>query len=120
MKHPIFKVMGPRPKPEPASKRSRKKPPTFAVVHKTLGAGQLVGLRLGESGIWLTDVKFNGERRTLQLREEYWVTATSDILNLRSHFPSPAPVKEAKPKPSPVADEEGEVEEGESTEEDAA
>jgi len=87
------RAISPSPKPEPASKRSRTKPPTFAVVHKTLGEGQLTGLRLGESGVWLADVKFNGERRTLQLREEHWATAISDILDLWAYFPAPKPQK---------------------------
>jgi hypothetical protein len=87
-----FKVIDPLPKPEPAAKRSRKKPSSFAVQHRSLGPGQLVGLRLGESGIWLADVAFNGTRRTLQLGE-HWVTAISDILKLLPHFPPPKPEK---------------------------
>jgi hypothetical protein len=88
-----FKVIDPLPKPEPAVKRSRKKPPTFAVVHKRLGEGQLVGLRHGESGAWLADVEFSGTRRTLQLQAEHWETAISDILKLLPHFPPPKPDK---------------------------
>jgi hypothetical protein len=120
-RRPEFKVISPRPRPGPSTKRSKPKLPTFAVVHKSLGEGQLVGLRLGESGTWLVDVVFHGTRRTLQLREELWATATSDILKLRPHFPPPKPVKEANPKASPVADEERETEDSdESTEDDAA
>jgi hypothetical protein len=89
MKRSIFKVVDPLPKPEPAAKRSRKRPPSSTVVHKSLGEGQLVGLRLGESGIWLADVKFDGARRTLQVQAEHWVTAISDILKLLPHFPPP-------------------------------
>jgi hypothetical protein len=88
-----FKIIDPLPKPEPATKRSRRKPPSFTVTHKSLGEGQLVSLRLGESGIWLADVKFNGTRRTLQVRAEHWETAISDILKLLPHFPPPKPEK---------------------------
>jgi hypothetical protein len=90
-RRPEFRVVPPRLKPKPAAKRGRRKPPSFAVVHKSLGEGRLVGLRLGESGIWLADVKFNGTRRTLQVQAEHWETPIADVLNLRSHFPAAKP-----------------------------
>jgi hypothetical protein len=82
--------------------KSRKK--SFTVVHKSLGEGQLVGLRHGESGAWLADVKFSGTRRTLQLQAEHWETAISDILKLLPHFPPPKPEK-ATPGITPNDDE---------------
>jgi hypothetical protein len=103
-RRPEFRVVPPSSKPEPAFKRTRKKPPSFAVVHKRLGEGQLVGLRLGESGIWLADVKFGGTRRTLQLQAEHWVTAMSDILKLLPHFPPPK-LETATPRITPDDDE---------------
>jgi len=104
-----FKVVDPLPKAELAAKRSRKKPPSFAVVHKSLGEGQLVGLRHGESGIWLADVKFNGTRRTLQLQAEHWVTAISDILKLLPHFP-PSKPEEATSRITPWPADAGDAE----------
>lgn len=85
-----------------STRKSRKKPPKFAIVHKRLGEGQLVGLRLGGSGIWLADVKFDGTRRTLQLG---WVTAIADILKLLPHFPPPKPQK-ATPRITRANDDE--------------
>jgi hypothetical protein len=106
MKRSIFKIIDPLSKPEPAVKRSRKKPPSFAVAHRRLGEGQLVGLRLGESGIWLADVKFDGARRTLQVQAEHWVTAISDILKLLPHFPPPKPEKATPANDDESADSE--------------
>jgi hypothetical protein len=67
VRSPEFRVLPPRPKPEP-TKRSRPKlpQPSLAITHTVFGIGQLIGLHLSDSGHYIAVINFNGLKRPLR------------------------------------------------------
>lgn len=94
-------------------RRRRRKRPEFEVEHRLLGVGQLVSLHLGDSGIWLADVEFGGNQRTLRLEQVYWVTPVKAVIAVADQYP---PLPAVKPRKADVetevdGDTESELEE---------
>jgi hypothetical protein len=83
-------------------RQRRRKRPDFEVEHRVLGVGQLVSLHLGDSGIWLADVEFGSNQRTLRLEQAYWVTPVKAVIAVADQYP-PLPV--VKPRKADVETE---------------
>jgi hypothetical protein len=72
------------------------------VEHQFLGVGQLVSLHLGDSGIWLADVQFGSNQRTLRLEQAYWVTPVQAVIAVADRYP---PLPAVKPRKAGVETE---------------
>jgi hypothetical protein len=84
---------------------------SFLVKHRSLGAGNLVEVRLSESGVWLADVMFEKVRRTLRVTPEFWITPVASIIATASKFPQSKP-RAQKPRRAEYGLHEAEVDEG--------